>query len=66
MKTQANYFLQTLEHLRNYEEVMLYANLLQVSPEQELEAMGFLHKEFENEKLNYPCLSIEPFPFISA
>lgn len=61
MKTRTNYFLQTLEHLRNYEEVMLYANLLEVSNEQELEAIEFLRKEFENEKLNYPSDKIESF-----
>lgn len=55
MIVQTNYFLQTLEHLRNYEEVLLYANLLEITSENELEAVEFLRKEFEHEKINYAC-----------
>lgn len=51
---QANYFCQTLQHLRAYEEVLLFANLLQFSEEEQGEAIGFLAKEYAEEALHYP------------
>jgi MoxR-vWA-beta-propeller ternary system domain bpX4 len=49
-----DYFLQTIDTLRNREEVLLYANSIQIS-EQELElAAAFLETEYDNECLGYP------------
>lgn len=45
--TEINYFLQTLKHLRRYEEVMLYANLLEVTNQEEAEVIDYLRNEFE-------------------
>src|ERR1044072_5338964 len=61
MKSQTNYFLQTLEHLRNYEEVMLYGNLLEITNEQAAEAVIYLQREFEHEKLTHQCKAIPVF-----
>jgi hypothetical protein len=52
---QVNYFGQTVKHLRAYEEVMLFANLLQVSAEDQEEVVQFLMKEYKEECLSYPC-----------
>ena len=51
---QTNYFLQTLQHLRSYEEVMLFINQWHFQEEEQEEAVKFLAKEYEEEKLNYP------------
>ncbi|MGB8191506.1 MAG: hypothetical protein WCF67_06280 [Chitinophagaceae bacterium] len=60
MKTSTNYFLQTITHLRHYEEVMLYGNLLHFTQTQQEEASAYLAKEYKNESLNYPG-SAPPF-----
>lgn len=49
-----NYFLQTIEHLRHYEEVMLYGNLLDVTENHEQEVSDYLEKEYQLERLHYP------------
>jgi MoxR-vWA-beta-propeller ternary system domain bpX4 len=49
-----NHFLQTIKHLRDYEEVMLYGNLLQVSEEHQQETVDYLSNEYKREALNYP------------
>jgi len=49
-----NYFLQTIEHLRHYEEVLLYGCLLQVPEEQVEEIARYLAREYEQECLHYP------------
>jgi MoxR-vWA-beta-propeller ternary system domain bpX4 len=52
--TATDYFLQTLDTLRNAEEILLYANAVQI-PSQELElAAAFLETEYDNECLGYP------------
>ncbi len=52
--TATDYFLQTLDTLRSREEVLLYANAIQI-PQQELElAAAFLETEYDNECLGYP------------
>lgn len=51
---QTNYFLQTLHHLRSYEEVLLFNNLLQVTEGNQQEAVDFLAKEHRHESVNYP------------
>ncbi len=52
--TATDYFLQTLDTLRNGEEILLYANAVQI-PSQELElAAAFLETEYDNECLGYP------------
>ncbi len=49
-----NYFLQTLQHLRTYEEVLLFGNLLHYTDVQQEEAVVFLQKEYWQEAVNYP------------
>jgi hypothetical protein len=49
-----NYFLQTIEHLRHYEEVLLYGSLLQIPEEQEKEVATYLAREYGQESLHYP------------
>lgn len=49
-----NYFLQTIEHLRHYEEVLLYGNLLTVPEDHEKEVANYLAREYEQESLHYP------------
>lgn len=55
-----NYFLQMLQHLRHYEEVMLFGNLLHVSEEHEAAAVAYLKNEYKNEVPEYP---FEALPF---
>jgi hypothetical protein len=43
-----------IRHLRQQEEVMLYANLLQTSSEEERLVADFLKAEYESETLEYP------------
>lgn len=59
----ANYFLQTVQHLRQYEEVLLFANLLRVSEEDQKEAVRYLASEYKEEAVNYPY---RPPPFDEA
>ncbi|MCI5055573.1 MAG: hypothetical protein MRY83_05650, partial [Flavobacteriales bacterium] len=40
--------------LREQEEVMLYANVFDISPEEQNKVVSFLNSEFERESLNYP------------
>ena len=42
------------QHLRYYEEVMLYGNLLHVSDEDGAVAVAYLESEYMNEALEYP------------
>jgi hypothetical protein len=49
-----NYFLQMLQHLRHYEEIMLYGNLLHVSKEDGLAAAAYLEAEYKTEALDFP------------
>lgn len=51
---QTNYFLQTLQHLRYYEEVLLFNNLLQVTEGEQQEAIHYLAKEYCYEAFTYP------------
>jgi hypothetical protein len=52
--SQTNYFLQTLQHLRHYEEVLLFTNLLRFTEDEQKEAVHYLMKEYGEESLNYP------------
>lgn len=49
-----NYFLQTLQHLRSSEEVLLYDNLLRVTEQQQQEAALYLAEEYRNEAIHHP------------
>ncbi len=49
-----NYFLDTLRHLRMYEEVMLYNNLLHATEQQEQEALAYLKEAYQEESVTYP------------
>ncbi len=48
-----NYFYKVIHNLRQYEEVMLYANVLTFNKEEEEKVMAFLAQEYEVESLNY-------------
>ena len=51
---KGNYFFRMIQHLRQTEEVVLYANVLSIS-ENELARVGtFLAGEYQRESLNYP------------
>lgn len=49
-----NYFYKVIHNLRQYEEVMLYANVLIFNKEEEEKVIAFLAKEYELESINYP------------
>ena len=57
MSRHPNYFLQTLQHLRQQQEVLLFANLLLVSEEEQSEAISYVAGEYEEEAVNYPHIS---------
>lgn len=65
MSRQPNYFLQTIEHLRHYEEVLLFANLFRINGEEQREAVAYLAKEYREESLGYPCTA-PPFDEAAA
>ena len=52
--TQPNYFCETLKHLRQHEEALLFINLLQFSEKEQSEAIEFLRNEYHRESLNFP------------
>lgn len=47
-------FLRMLRQLRLYEEVVLYANVPDISEREEKEALGFLKSEYDREVKEYP------------
>lgn len=49
-----NHFLKTIFRLRQREEVLLFANVLNVKPIEQREVLQFLHEEYRTEALNYP------------
>lgn len=51
------HFVKMLQHLRYYEEVILYANLLEISGEEEAQATKYLKSEYETERLEYPFVT---------
>jgi hypothetical protein len=59
----SNIFLQTIEHLRHYEEVILYGNLLYVSEQDQNAATVYLSKQYDEEKISLP---FQPPPFDGA
>ncbi|RZK12964.1 MAG: hypothetical protein EOO46_01175 [Flavobacterium sp.] len=54
---QTNYFRQTLQHLRYYEEILLFSNLLQVTESEQQEAVHYLAKEYCDEAVTYPFIA---------
>jgi hypothetical protein len=54
MTSSKTYFLNTIEHLRISEEIILYTNLPYISVEQENLTIAFLEKEYANESTHYP------------
>ncbi len=52
-----DYFLKMIQHLREKEEVMLYGNIITISPEESVAAAQFLKAEYEKELSGYPLLS---------
>jgi hypothetical protein len=48
------YFLQMIRQLREAEEVMLYANVLRPSEDEQLAVIAWLHTEYELELVGYP------------
>ena len=57
---QTNSFLNTLQHLRYYEEILLFSNLVDVAESEERAAIQYLAKECSEESINYP-FSAPPF-----
>ena len=53
MASSKTYFLNTIEHLRINEEIILYTNLPHISEEDNL-TIAFLEKEYANESTHYP------------
>jgi len=49
-----NHFLKTIFRLRQREEVLLFANVLNIKPIEQREVLQFLHEEYRTEVLNYP------------
>jgi hypothetical protein len=50
----ADYFLWSIKHLHQHEEMMLYGNLLQISVEEASEVSLFLKGIYEQEATDYP------------
>ncbi len=50
----ANYFYKVIHNLRQYEEVMLYDNILIFNEEEEQKVIDFLREEYVLETKNYP------------
>lgn len=48
------YFLQSIRHLREDENVLLYNNVLQITDEEAQDVYLYLRTEYENESLEYP------------
>ncbi len=48
------HFSQMIERLRKHEEVLLYANNLVITENDEKTCLSFLQKEFERESINFP------------
>jgi hypothetical protein len=48
------YFLRMVENLRTNEEVMLYANILETTPDEHAAVTEFLRLEYEREAISYP------------
>lgn len=53
----SNLYLKMLEHLRVYEEVMLYGNLLEVNAAHEKEAGIYLLSEYAEEQVDFPFVA---------
>ncbi len=49
-----NHFLKTIFRLRQREEVLLFANVLNIKPIEQREVLQLLHEEYRTEALNYP------------
>lgn len=49
-----NFFLDTLRHLRSYEEIVLYNDLLLLPEWQQQETLAYLKEEYQNESVAYP------------
>lgn len=55
MEIQArDYFLKMIQSLRQHEEIMLYGNILNISPQERDHVVNFLRDEYEREVLEYP------------
>jgi len=49
-----NYFLNTICHLRNHEEMLIYDRFISLTPKEEQGVGDFLREEYILESLNYP------------
>lgn len=49
-----NYFLWMVKSIRQNEEVMLYANILEITEEESIKVIEFLKSEYQLESFNYP------------
>jgi hypothetical protein len=59
--SETNYFLKTIEHLRSYEEIILYGNILEITNEQKDQTLKYLEREYQYEQANYPKIKIQNF-----
>ncbi|AFM05596.1 hypothetical protein Fleli_3266 [Bernardetia litoralis DSM 6794] len=50
----SNYFSKTIEHLRHYEEVFLFGNLLSISESEKESVIDLLEIEYKIESVEYP------------
>lgn len=49
-----NYFLEMIRGLRKQEEIVLYGNILEITPSDAIETGFFLEQEYQQEALDYP------------
>lgn len=50
-----NYLYETIKLLRQQEKVLLFGQVLQLTPEDEQKTINFLHQAFEDEQLAHPA-----------
>jgi len=55
--TNKTYFLDTINHLRKFEEVILYNQILNIPSEEDILVIKCLEYEYNNECLEYPYLA---------
>lgn len=50
----SNYFLAMIRNLREHEHILLFGNLLTITPQDEATVIDYLRQEYNREKTNYP------------
>lgn len=54
MPSSTGYFVKMIKRLREYEEVVLYENILSIEKEEQAEIVDFLAREYQIESVSYP------------